>query len=499
MLSHDPEEAVCHSRRPGPSDRVRELQPSAPLADLAAIYRAADASEDGRRCMVAPAPPLREQVGEALRRAKEAGVSLPGHRVRLRPPDRLGLNDGLIIPGTKFPLGTSPSRVRRQAADRAPLRGPLQVIIVLVEFSDQRMQAGPERFEELFFSEGTMPAGSVRDYFRQVTNGLVDIQGAVVGPYELPETLETYAGGESGMRDELPNARTMARHAAEASNPDVDFGPYDNDGNGHVDAFVVVHAGPDGAETGRGSDIWSHKWVIEGEEYDADGTFIYGYLTIPEDARLGVCAHELGHLLFGWPDLYDIDNSSNGIGDWCLMASGSWSGTPPGDTPAHPSAWCKADQGWVDVVKQAKDEVTTIPDVKDARTVWRLWTGGQESPEYFLVENRRRAGFDEFLPGEGLLVWHIDDSTEDNSNENHYKVALVQADALRDLETRADAGDAGDPFPGSGDNRVFTDESSPSSKSYAGAETFVSITEISDPAAEMSARFAVSDGLAEAE
>lgn len=471
-----------------------------PMIDgLATIYAAAAASEDGQRCMVAPAPDIRRQVDEALQRASDAGVALPGHRIRLRPPDKLGLNDGLIIPGTQFPLGTPPSRVSRQAAERAPLRGAVRVIVVLVEFSDRKMEATPERFEELFFSEGQMETGSVRDYFRDVTGGAVDIQGDVVGPYELPETLAAYAGGESGMQPQLPNARTMALGAAEASDGDVDFGPYDNDGNGHVDAFVVVHAGPDGAETGAGGDIWSHKWVLEGGEYDADGTKIFGYLTIPEDARLGVCAHEVGHLLFGWPDLYDIDNSSRGIGDWCLMASGSWNGTPAGDTPAHPSAWCKAEQGWVEVVSPNADEVTTIPDVKDAGKVWRLWQEGTESPEYFLAENRQRAGFDEFLPGQGLLVWHIDDSTEDNSNENHYKVALVQADGLRSLERRVDDGDPGDPFPGKSDNRAFDAESSPSSNSYAGAETSVSITDISDAGPEMTARLVTGNGGAQAE
>jgi immune inhibitor A len=142
---------------------------------------------------------------------------------------------------------------------------------------------------------------------------------------------------------------------------------------------------------------------------------------------------------------------------------------------------------------------TNIPDVKDARTVWRLWTEGEASPEYFLVENRRRDRFDAHLPGEGLLVWHIDDSTEDNSNENHYKVALVQADGLRALEERGDDGDPGDPFPGSSDNRTFDGGSLPSSNSYAGAATRVAVTEISDAAAEMTARLAVRDGGAQAE
>jgi immune inhibitor A len=485
---------MCRSLYPGQLDLTYELEADPELRKLGAIYRAAAASEDGQRCMVAPAPAVREQINQALMRVSEGDLSLAGHRVQFRPPQRLGFNDGLIIPGTRFPLGTSPSRVRAAAAERAPLRGALQVIVVLVEFSDRKLEATAERFEELFFSEGTLATGSVRDYFDEVTNDLIDIQGQVVGPYELPEPLEAYAGGDSGTQAGLPNARTMARHAAEAADGDVDFAPFDNDGNGYVDAFVVVHAGPDGAVTNQGSDIWSHKWVLEPEEYQADKSKIYAYLTIPEDAQLGVCAHELGHLLFGWPDLYDIDYSSNGLGDWCLMASGSWTGNPQGVRPVHPSAWCKTQQDWVEVVNVKASQPTQIPDVKDAHKIWRLWSEGEPGPEHFLVENRQRTGFDEQLPGEGLLVWHVDDSTDDNSNENHYKVALVQADGLRALETRDDSGDGGDPFPGSSGKRAFDGQSQPSSNAYAGVPSSVSITEISDPAAEMSARLAVRDG-----
>ena len=331
--------------------------------------------------------------------------------------------------------------------------------MVLVDFSDKAMSETLQHFEELFFSTGVLPHGSVKEYFDEVTNGLVTITGQVVGPYRMPRTMAAYAHGESGTGSAAPNARTMARDAAAAADPHVNFAPYDNDGNGFVDAFIVVHAGSGAEQTGAPGQIWSHKWVLSGGEYLADTTKIYAYLTVPEDARIGVCAHELGHLLFGFPDLYDTDNTSEGIGNWCLMAGGSWNGG--GDIPAHASAWCKAQQEWVTVQNVTTNGLLTIADVKDSHTVYRLWKDGAAGQEYFLVENRQKSRYDAQLRGEGLLIWHIDDAIANNTDEAHYRVALAQADGDRDLENNTNRGDDGDPFPGSSDNRAFTNTSTP--------------------------------------
>ncbi|HZG26268.1 MAG TPA: M6 family metalloprotease domain-containing protein, partial [Chitinophagaceae bacterium] len=309
----------------------------------------------------------------------------------------------------------------------------------------------------------------------------------VVGPYRMPQKLAQYANGASGTGEALPNARTLARDAAMAANPNIDFAKYDNDRDGFVDAFIVVHAGQGGELTGSVNDIWSHKWVLDGGAYTADGsTKIYAYLTVPEDCRLGVCAHELGHLLFGFPDLYDIDYSSEGIGNWCLMAAGSWN--DGGLTPAHPSAWCKCQQGWVTVVNQTTNKKKVeVEDVKTGKKVLRLWKDGIQGNEYFLVENRQKILFDKHLPNAGLLIWHIDDDTNNNSSEAHYKVALLQADAKKDMELNRNRGDAGDSFPGSTGNKNFNNTSSPSSRSYAGSDTCVSVTNISASGAVMRA------------
>jgi len=468
---------------------MKVKQPSQWLLDIERIYQAAQASDTGDRCVVAPSPELSEQIKSELARRRKALKAVPGALLTVRQATPPGFNDGLIYPGSVFPLGTPVSVVRNAAASRAPLSGAVRVIVVLVAFTDQPMTATKQHFEELFFSTGVLSNGSVREYFTEVSHGAIDIQGEVVGPYTLPQTLATYAHNDSGIGSALPNARTMARDAAEAANPDVNFAPYDNNSDNYVDAFIVLHAGPGAEVTGSPGHIWSHKWVLPGGPYNADGTNIYAYLTVPEDSKIGVCCHELGHLLFGWPDLYDTDYSSEGIGNWCLMAGGSWNGG--GDIPAHPSAWCKADQGWVTVQKQTTNATLNIADVKSSYIVYRLWKDGTSGSEYFLVENRQKTGYDRMLPGAGLLIWHIDDSISNNSDENHFKVALVQADNLKNLEKGDNRGDAGDPYPGTTNNTNFNASTTPNSKSYAGVDTCVAVNNIGAPGPIMTAELLV--------
>jgi immune inhibitor A len=366
---------------------------------------------------------------------------------------------------------------RKMADRREPLQGVLRVIVVLVEFPDKRINETNEHFEDLFFSTGKIPTGSVRDYYQEVTNGLVDIQGEVTGPFMLPRTIIEYAHGESGTGRTEPNARTMAFDAAVLADPVVDFSRYDNDGDGFADAYVVIHAGEGAEETASKSDIWSHKWLLP-QELTTDQSKVYAYLTVPENCKLGVCAHELGHLLFGFPDLYDTDYSSEGVGDWCLMGGGSWNNG--GDTPAHPCAWCKAQQGWVQTINLTNNKkAVAMAGVTDSKKVYRLWQKGNRGNEYFLLENRQQRKFDRFLPGNGLLIWHIDDEIDNNSNEQHYRVALMQADGKRDLERGANSGDNGDTWPGSTINRSFTKDTVPDSRSYGSLDTHVRVEKIS--------------------
>ncbi|GAB4026879.1 M6 family metalloprotease domain-containing protein [Spirosoma koreense] len=442
---------------------------------------------DNRCLLVPPSPELKDKINKEVDKLRKR-ESVLSSNITIQRNKPVGLDDGLIYPGTLFPLGTTADVARSAAAERAPLTGVVRVVVVLVNFTDKAISQPASHYKDLFFSLGVVPTGSVREYYREVSHNIVDIQGEVVGPVTLSHPMSYYAHGDSGTGAATPNARTMAREAAQLANPLVNFGVYDNDGDGYVDAYIVIHAGSGAEQTGSVNDIWSHKWVLP-SAYAVDGKTIYAYLTVPQDCRLGVCAHELGHLLFGFPDLYDSDYSSEGIGNWCLMSGGSWNGG--GDRPAHPSAWCKVKQGWVTVVNQTTNASVSIPDVKSSFKVHRLWKNGAAGTEYFLVENRQKTGFDDHLPAGGLLVWHIDDAVAENTNEAHYKVALMQADGNRDLELDHNRGDGGDVFPGTGNKRTFSGSSTPNSNSYAGSGTCVAVTNISDSGPTMTAKFQV--------
>lgn len=134
-----------------------------------------------------------------------------------------------------------------------------------------------------------------------------------------------------------------------------------------------------------------------------------------------------------------------------------------------------------------------LPDVKDGRKVLKLWKDGDPQSEYFLIENRQLKGRDADLPAGGLLLWHIDEQKEDNTSENtNYKVGLVQADGLEELERMRDQGDNGDPFPGVKNVRLVSSTTTPSTNAHNGAPTDLVISNISDSADIMT--FTVSIG-----
>ena len=374
----------------------------------------------------------------------------------------------------------------------APSSGDFRILALLVDFSDNAASVATDQFDSLIFStEGK----TVRDYYREVSYGQVDIVSvnlpSQLGWKTAPETYAYYVDGQNGIGSYPQNSQGLVENLVDMVNPQVDFSQYDNDGDGNVDLVMVIHSGSGAEFTGSDDDIWSHEWSIRPRSLD--GVSVSTFTIQPEfwihpgDLTIGVCCHELGHA-FGLPDLYDTDYSSHGIGKWGLMSLGTWLGPRSmGGSPAHPCVWSKIKMGIFDPINPTNNlDAISIENVEENAVAYRLWQSGMASSEYFLIENRQKIGYDSYLPGSGLLIWHIDETRSGNNNEwypnlessQHALVALEQADGDYRLERRSSAGDGGDPFPGQSYNTSFNSLTTPSSDSYEDGVSYVAVENI---------------------
>ncbi|OQZ03512.1 MAG: hypothetical protein B6D34_07110 [Candidatus Brocadia sp. UTAMX1] len=407
-----------------------------------------------------------------------------------------------------------------------PLTGTAKIPVILINFKDRPYYTYTKGdFDSLLFSSGTH---SMKDYYEEVSYGKFSVSGGsggVVGWYTASQNHDYYGQNDVYGDDMWPG--DLVYEAVQAADDYIDFAEYDTDNDGYVDVVDIVHQGTDEAAGGSATDIWSHRWSLNGAQYygrsnygayttndkNSKGKYvkINDYLIVAEkhydntQETVGVFAHEYGHAL-GLPDLYDTDYSSEGIGEWSLMAGGSYNQTSRyGDRPAHLDPWSKYFLGWVTPTKVMGDLINEpITAASSASDVYQLLSGNPLSGEYFLVENRQKSGFDAGLPGNGLLIWHIDGNVisnklsknKVNNNEcyppnncasNHYGVALIQADGNWDLENGINRGDSTDPWSSDLGKTSFTNISSPNSKLYNGSDSNISVTEISSSASTMTA------------
>ena len=374
----------------------------------------------------------------------------------------------------------------------------IKAIVILADFSDNVGTAPVEHFDSLLSSCGCYPTGSMRDYYLEVSYGSVEFITTVVGWFRMPQPYTYYTNGNYGFGGYPMNAQRMAEDAVWAADSVVDFSEFDNDNDGFVEAYFVVHAGPGAEVTGNVNHIWSHASSTVNIPF-VDSVYVWRYSTEPEDGKIGVFSHEAGHAIFGLPDLYDYDYDSEGVGAWSLMAGGSWNYS--GRSPAHMDAYSRIESGFVapQVITSNQDSVL-IPNVTFNPMIYKLWRDGSPGTEYFLVENRLPSGFDSYLPWFGLLVYHVDETVPNNNHQwypgytsyGHYKVAVEQSDGLWQLEHNTNSGDHGDPYPGTMPMHfTFNDTTVPDTKDYNFISTYVVVENVSYPADTMMADFKV--------
>ncbi len=381
------------------------------------------------------------------------------------------------------------------------VRGKMRIPVILAGYSDRPGTVAPATFTARLF--GSFSPGSMRDYFREASAGRFEPAGEVHGWVRAPRTQAQYLKDGS-----ISGGETFVGEAIKAADALIDFGLYDNDGpdgtpnsgddDGFVDALLVIHPGGDAA-MGDSANFWSRATIwnsgglATGDPAAGGGAVrVNRYALLPELAgdgsapvpsAIGIWCHEFCHLL-GLPDLYDGDKEggggySLGVGCWDLMAFGCYGadGASP-ERPVHPGAWSKLRLGWVDPVRADSSGPVLLPPVAERGQVVRVWDNDQRQRGYFLLECRTRLGFDSRLPGEGLLVWHIDETILDNNAPARKLVDLEEADGLDELDRRYSLGDEGDPFPGRRAAVRFDAASRPSSACPDGSPSGVSLTGI---------------------
>ncbi len=396
---------------------------------------------------------------------------------------RPGFNDGIFFPYELSTAGPGSPQVIPKAAvasvgSKRPKKRKVHAIALLVDFSDNKRMRRAKDFENLLFDKAN--PNSMTNFYRQLSYGALELTGEVIGYVRAPQPYSYYTASESGTGSNYPkNTPGLLNDALTIFCRNDNLARFDADNDGFVDAIFLIHAGG-GAEAEqnpakRKNMIWSHKWTLP-QPFVHQGVKVFAYSTEPEDGRVGVFSHEFGHLL-GLPDLYDTTFRSHGIGDWCLMAAGSWGGK--GNRPTRMSCWCLSKLGWIKpkvVTRKKSIQLNTLEEKK--MECYRLWTKGATGPEYFLLENRQAKGLDAALPGSGLAVWHIDERQSNNDNPLAYLVALLQADGNKDLELLKNSGDGGDLFPGDKCVAAVDDNTTPSTRANTGSPSRVALTNI---------------------
>jgi len=351
-----------------------------------------------------------------------------------------------------------------------PLLGQAKGIAILYQWSNRKadtLSHRQEDYEEILFSTGTYPTGSLNDYFLENSFGKFSIAGAVTRWYMAPDNYN------------INNQYNWIDQAVALADPEVDFSQFDSDGDGIVDIVYLVHAGPAGEETGNPNDPWSWAWIGGAGVPTDDGVIVDAYTLQPEEhadssiLAIAVTRHESGHILAQFPDLYDYDHkldtttyytpndwNDHPVQDWCAMGYGGYGifsyryGPGPSEHPTHYCGLFKNKVGWIEpiILDHSQPGVTIYStEQHDSASLYKIVINGSTS-EYFLIENRYSghpglfdhldsdysAFFSYFTPGSnpldaGLIITHVDEDmpqwsfNDGTPSYDHYGAVIEDA------------------------------------------------------------------------
>ncbi|MEI7663591.1 MAG: M6 family metalloprotease domain-containing protein, partial [Bacteroidota bacterium] len=382
----------------------------------------------------------------------------------------------------------SGSHAPNATAGGFPTTGIRAHLMILANFNNTTTTYTQTNFNNLMNQVNYNSTGSFRDYYLEVSYGLLTVNTTVTVWVTLPHPHDYY-GPQSMWGNFAYDAVVAADQQA-----GVNYALYDNDGDGVVDGVCIAHQGRGQEESGNTNDIWSHSWDLSSAGYTTaqctfDGVEVLDYTTIPEKgssttmSSIGVMCHEFGHNL-GAPDFYDTDYSTggqyDGTGGWDIMAGGSWNGSPAGSRPAHHNAWTKNFYTWTTPTVLTTQQTVLLRRAETYTDAVRYNTTTPN--EYFLCENRQQTGFDADLPGHGMIIYHVDGSyisahsvandINATSHQGLFPMSAISSTPNGIMTSSvSNINSTGCPWPGTSNKTTFTDATTPNSKSWAAANT----------------------------
>ena len=352
----------------------------------------------------------------------------------------------------------------KHAAQAAyPLNVAPRGLVILVNFADVAFETEKAEMDSMLVGENYTRSysysykgktyninsqGSARQYFQDASNGQYNPQFDVIGPVTISNNMSYYGKNDSYGNDMYPDKMVSEACKLADTEFEVDFTQYDNDNDGYVDFVFVVYAGYGEADGGAATTIWPHSWnlLAAGTQCKVDGKTVDLYACGNEldyyskkHTGIGTFCHEFSHVL-GLPDLYVTNNASHAtMNEWDIMDYGPYNNE--GNTPPTFSAYERFFMGWLQprlIVDAENVELKELQENNEAllisSTDQHNLIGNDPNPTtFYLVENRQQKGWDEHLPGHGMMLTKIQYSNSRwyqntvNNSSSKMGVDLIEA------------------------------------------------------------------------
>ena len=404
-----------------------------------------------------------------------------------------------------------------------PTFGEHRSLVVLVEFPNRKFsQTDANDFYTRMMNESGFAdlgaTGCAREYLVNNSRGQFLPQFDVVGPVMLPQNYQYY--GENinkvdpvtGLQylDDAHPAEMILDACQSLYHQGFDFSPYDCNDDGEIDNIYLFYAGYGEADGGNPATVWPHSGNLLDSDYDSSllkyGELMLNHYACSNELKtgsgipdgFGTFVHEFSHVM-GLPDMYPMNGGTCVSPDnWDVMDTGCY--LNEGKTPPNYSAFELYALGWIEPEELRSPGTYSLPPLhEDDGKAYIVYRSDREMrpDEFFIFENRQQTGQDRFLPGHGMLVWHIDfdqdvwDSNGVNSDPEHSYVRIVEADNKqghyeiveqpgRPPTLEYNTENEGDPFPGTTGNTQFTATSVPAFVDWSGKSTAIGLINISE-------------------